>query len=189
MSQLATQILERGQTASWRDYLELCKPRVVALMILTSIIGMCLASNGAVSLKVLLLGNLGITLSAFAAAAVNHVVDRHIDKRMRRTQNRPIVKGKITVVNTLIFAFVLTTMSMFILIYFINVLTALFSFLTLVVYAGVYTLYLKHATSQNIVIGGIAGAAPPLLGWVAVTGQVDPTALLLVLITFVWTPK
>lgn len=177
-----------ARSAPWRDYLELCKPRVVALMILTSIIGMCLATPKMVSVKVLLLGNLGIALAAFAAAAINHLADRHIDKLMRRTQDRPMVQGKISVRNTLLFAVILTAFSMFILIYFINPLTAFLSFLTLIAYAGVYTLYLKHATSQNIVIGGIAGAAPPLLGWVAVTGQVDPMALLLVLIIFVWTP-
>jgi len=171
-----------------KDYLELCKPRVVMLMILTSLVGMCLAPTDAMPVIPLILGNLGIALVAGAAAAINHVADQHIDKIMGRTQNRPIVKGKISSKNSIIFSGVLCALGMFILFYFINTLTAVLTFLSLIGYAVCYTLYLKHATPQNIVIGGIAGAAPPLLGWTAVTGHISPEALLLVLIIYIWTP-
>jgi protoheme IX farnesyltransferase len=169
------------------DYLELCKPRVVLLMILTSLVGMCLATDN-VPMMPLVFGNLGIALVAGAAAAFNHIADQHFDKLMRRTQNRPIVQGKISVRNSLIFASVLCLVGIAVLYSLINTLTAELTFLSLIGYAVFYTLYLKHATPQNIVIGGIAGAAPPLLGWTAVTGYVCPQALLLVLIIYVWTP-
>lgn len=170
------------------DYLELCKPRVVLLMLLTSFVGMCLATPGWVPFAPLVFGNLGIALVAGAAAVLNHVADRYIDKLMRRTRSRPVAQGRISVQNSLVFAAVLCCAGMGILWWRVNVLTALLTFLSLAVYAVCYTLYLKHATPQNIVIGGIAGAAPPLLGWTAVTGSVQPGALLLVLIVFVWTP-
>lgn len=178
----------RRSISTWRDYFELCKPRVVALMILTAIVGMCLATPGMVSLRILILGNLGIALAAAAAAVINHLVDRHIDILMQRTQRRPIVQGKISPRHAVIFAIILAVSAMWLLIAYINVLTAILTFITLIGYAGVYTLYLKYATPQNIVIGGLAGAAPPLLGWVAVTGHIDPQSLLLTLIIFVWTP-
>lgn len=171
-----------------RDYLELCKPRVVMLMILTSIVGMCLAPSASFPFMPMVIGNLGIALVAGAAAALNHAADQHIDSIMRRTQRRPIVQGKISTRNSLIFAATLCVIGMALLFVFINTLTAVLTFLSLIGYAVCYTLYLKHATPQNIVIGGIAGAAPPLLGWTAVTGVVNPQALLLVLIIFVWTP-
>lgn len=174
--------------ASWRDYLELCKPRVVLLMILTAVVGMCLASPGMVPWSALFWGNLGIALAAAAAAAINHLADRHIDRVMRRTQHRPLVQGKVSPQKTVLFAGSLCLASLLILVYAVNVLTAILSFASLIVYAFIYTFFLKHLTSQNIVIGGIAGAAPPLLGWVAVTGHIDAEALLLVLIIFVWTP-
>ncbi len=170
------------------DYLELCKPRVVMLMLLTSLVGMCLAPSTSVPIAALIFGNLGIGLVAGAAAALNHVADQHIDKMMRRTQNRPIVQGKITTSNSIIFASILCVSGLSILLLFTNVLTAVLTFLSLIGYAVCYTLYLKHATPQNIVIGGIAGAIPPLLGWTAVTGAVSPEALLLVLIIYIWTP-
>jgi protoheme IX farnesyltransferase len=170
------------------DYLELCKPRVVLLMLLTSLVGMCLATTGAVPMMPLIFGNLGIALVAGAAAAFNHVADQHYDKLMRRTENRPIVVGKISVKNSLLFAFGMCALGVGILYFLVNTLTAALTFLSLIGYAFFYTLYLKHATPQNIVIGGIAGAAPPLLGWTAVTGFVSPQALLLVLIIYVWTP-
>lgn len=173
---------------SWKDYLELCKPNVVALMILTSFIGMLLASPGWISISVVLLGNLGIALCAGSAAAVNHVVDRHVDQKMARTFNRPIAKGRVAPRNAIIFAAVLGALGMAILWLGINALTAWLTLASLVGYAFVYTLFLKRATPQNIVIGGLAGAAPPLLGWTAVTGQIDGYALLLVLIIFAWTP-
>jgi len=174
--------------ASINDYLELCKPKVVLLMILTSVVGMCLASSEGFPLKILLLGNLGIALVASAAAVLNHLADQHIDKLMRRTKNRPIVKGKISSKNSLIFATTLTITGMGILLLWVNPLTAILTFLSLVGYAGIYTLYLKYATPQNIVIGGISGAIPPLLGWTAITNSVTKEALILVLIIFVWTP-
>lgn len=176
------------KTASWRDYLQLCKPRVVMLMMLTAIVGMCLATPGAIPWQIFMLGNLGIALAASSAASINHLVERHLDKLMHRTQRRPIAQGKIAPANAIWFAVILGVSSMAILIAFVNALTALLTFITLIGYAGIYTLYLKHATPQNIVIGGLAGAAPPLLGWVAVTGHINPPSLLLVLIIFIWTP-
>lgn len=172
----------------WKDYLELTKPRVVALMILTSVIGMLLAVPGLVPLHVLVLGNLGIALCAGSAAAVNHLVDRRVDIKMARTRNRPIATGRVDPVPAAIFAFVLGLLGMWILVVFINGLTAVLTVLALFGYAVVYTLWLKRATPQNIVIGGLAGAAPPLLGWTAVTGEIHAHALLLVLIIFAWTP-
>lgn len=174
--------------AHWRDYYELCKPNVVALMILTSVIGMLLATPAMVPLDVLILGNLGIALCAGGAAVINHVVDRHVDTRMARTYNRPVAKGRVTPVSALVFAGALSVAGMAVLLIFINPVTAWLTFASLMGYAVVYTLFLKRATPQNIVIGGLAGAAPPLLGWTAVTGAVDAYGLLLVLIIFAWTP-
>lgn len=176
------------QSLSWRDYYELCKPRVVMLMILTSVIGMLLAVPGMVPVDVLILGNLGIALCAGSAATVNHLVDRHIDQKMARTFNRPVAGGRIDPMRALVFAAVTGMAGMTILLVFINPLTAWLTLASLLGYAVVYTLFLKRATPQNIVIGGLAGAAPPLLGWTAVTGSIDPGGLLLVLIIFAWTP-
>ncbi len=183
-----TKIAEAKKIAAWRDYLQLCKPRVVMLMMLTALVGMCLASPGAIPLHALIFGNIGIALAASSAATINHLLERHLDKLMRRTERRPIVQGKISPQHALTFAAILCFASLIILISLVNLLTALLTFITLIGYAGIYTLYLKHATPQNIVIGGLAGAAPPLLGWVAVTGHIDPPSLLLVLIIFAWTP-
>lgn len=175
--------------ASWRDYLELTKPWVVALMILTSVIGMLLAvPNGIPDLATLILGNLGIALCAGAAAAINHVVDRHVDTKMIRTFNRPVAKGRVAPTQAILFAIVTAAVGMAILMLFINHLTAWLTFASLVGYAFVYTMFLKRATPQNIVIGGLAGAAPPLLGWTAVSGEISGHGLLLVLIIFAWTP-
>lgn len=179
---------EAIHNASWRDYLELTKPNVVALMILTSVIGMLLAVPGMVPLDVLVLGNLGIALCAGGAAAVNHLVDRQIDLKMARTFNRPVAKGRVAPFNALLFALLLGIAGMAILLVFINALTAWLTLASLLGYAVIYTLFLKRATPQNIVIGGLAGAAPPLLGWTAVTGEIHGHALLLVLIIFAWTP-
>ena len=176
------------EKAVWRDYLELTKPNVVALMILTTVIGMFLSVPGMVPVNVLILGNLGIALCAGAAAVVNHVVDRQIDTKMARTVNRPVAKGRVEPVQAMGFATVLGLLGMAILLVYINPLTAWLTLASLVGYAGVYTLFLKSATPQNIVIGGLAGAAPPLLGWTAVTGEIHGHALLLVLIIFAWTP-
>lgn len=174
--------------ATWRDYLELCKPNVVLVMIVTSVIGMFLAVPGMVPVRILVLGNLGIALCAAAAAAVNHLVDRHIDLKMARTLNRPVAQGRIEPAQVVLFAAVLGIAGMAILLTWINALTAWLTLASLLGYAVVYTLYLKRATPQNIVIGGLAGAAPPLLGWTAVTGEIHGHGLLLVLIIFAWTP-
>ena len=174
--------------ASWRDYLELTKPNVVALMILTALIGMFLAVPGMVPVDVLIWGNLGIALCAGSAATVNHLVDRVVDTKMARTFKRPVATGRVEPVNAILFATLLGVAGMAILLVFINALTAWLTLASLVGYAVIYTLFLKRAKRQNIVIGGLAGAAPPLLGWTAVTGEVHGYALLLVLIIFAWTP-
>lgn len=175
-------------SAHWRDYVELCKPKVVLLMLLTAVVGMCLALPGAIPLDLLCFGLIGIGLCAGSAAAINHVVDRHIDAVMLRTHKRPIAKGKMPAHRAVIFAIIIGVLGMTLLFLFVNALTAWLTFFTLIGYAGVYTGYLKRATPQNIVIGGLAGAAPPLLGWTAVTGEVSAQALLLVLIIYTWTP-
>jgi len=174
--------------ATWRDYLELCKPRVVLLMLLTVVVGMYLAAPGWIDLSLVALTLVGVGLSAGSAAAINHLVDRHIDAVMARTKKRPVARGRVSVVQALIFAITIGFIGLVLLFLFVNPLTALLTFITLIGYAGIYTGYLKRATSQNIVIGGLAGAAPPLLGWVAVTNQLTPESLLLVLIIFTWTP-
>jgi len=178
----------QDNSAKWSDYLELCKPKVVALMILTSVIGMMLAVPGMVPLDVLILGNLGIALCAGSAATVNHLVDRQIDQKMLRTFNRPVATGRVEPVKAAWFAALTGVLGMAILLVFINALTAWLTLASLLGYAVVYTLFLKRATPQNIVIGGIAGAAPPLLGWTAVTNELGGYGLLLVLIIFAWTP-
>lgn len=175
-------------TAYWRDYLELCKPNVIALMIFTAVVGMLLATPGDIPWWALTVGNLGIALSAGSAAAINHLVDQHIDAQMARTRARPLPTGHLRTSQAVTFAAVLGGLGMAVLYFFVNPLTAWLTFLSLIGYAFVYTMYLKRATPQNIVIGGAAGAAPPVLGWTAVTGQIDPHALLLFLIIFVWTP-
>lgn len=180
--------IDTSSAATLHDYFELTKPKVVALMILTSVIGMFLSVPGMVPLDVLILGNLGIALCAGSAAAVNHLVDRQIDLKMARTRNRPVATGRVDPIPASLFAFLLGALGTWILVVYINVITAVLTILSLVGYAVVYTLWLKRATPQNIVIGGLAGAAPPLLGWTAVTGEIHPHALLLVLIIFAWTP-
>ncbi len=177
-----------SQHANWRDYLELCKPNVVALLMMTAVIGMLLSTDGMVPWQALVFGNLGIALCSASAAAINHLVDRGIDSRMARTSNRPVAQGRVNTVSALLFASVLGVLGTLMLVYLVNPLTAWLTLASLIGYAIVYTLYLKRATPQNIVIGGLAGAAPPLLGWAAVTNEVHPHALLLVLIIFAWTP-
>lgn len=174
--------------ATWRDYLELTKPRVVALMILTALIGMCMAVPGFVPWQPLVLGNLGIALCAGAAAAINHLVDERIDRQMSRTRSRPVATGTVSPRAAAIFAACLTLAGITVLVVWVNTLTAVLTVASLIGYAFVYTMFLKRATPQNIVIGGLAGAAPPLLGWTAVTGEIHGHALLLVLIIFAWTP-
>jgi protoheme IX farnesyltransferase len=172
----------------WRRYLELTKPKVVALITFTAIVGTLLASPGLPPLEPLLIGNLGIALAAACAATINHVLDRRIDEQMARTRARPLPTGQLTERAALVFAAILGVTAMTLLAFLVNLLTAVLTFCSLIGYAVVYTVWLKRATSQNIVIGGAAGAAPPVLGWTAVTGTVDPNALLLFLIIFVWTP-
>ena len=174
--------------AIWRRYLELTKPRVVALIVFTAIVGTLLASPGLPPPGALIWGNLGIALASACAAAINHVLDRRIDEQMARTRRRPLPTGQLTETQALTFAAILGVTSMAILAFLVNLLTATLTFASLIGYAVIYTVWLKRATSQNIVIGGAAGAAPPVLGWTAVTGSIDPNALLLFLIIFVWTP-
>ena len=171
-----------------RDYYELTKPKVVALIVFTAVVGMFLATPGMVPLDILILGTLGIGLAAASAAAINQLLEYHLDARMGRTKRRPLPTGKVTVREAIALAFVLGLASVLLLWLAINPLTAVLTFASLIGYAFIYTLWLKHASPQNIVIGGVSGAAPPLLGWTAVTGSVDPHALLLVLIIFIWTP-
>ena len=174
--------------ARWPDFLELTKPRVVALMLITAVIGMCMAVPGFVPWQPLVLGNIGIAFCAGAAAAINHVVDERIDQKMSRTTNRPVAQGRVSQSEAIAFAALLAILGTALLAVTINVLTAVLTVASLVGYAFIYTMFLKRATPQNIVIGGLAGAAPPLLGWTAVTGEVHAHGLLLVLIIFAWTP-
>jgi len=169
-------------------YLGLCKLRVVALIVFTAIVGMALSVPGMIPLDALIIGSLGIGLAAASAAAINHLLDARTDLIMARTRNRPLPRGELSERQVLIFALVLAAISMILLVAFINVLTAVLTFASLIGYAVIYTAWLKRATSQNIVIGGAAGAAPPILGWTAVTGDIHAHALILFLIVFVWTP-
>ncbi|WP_313171082.1 heme o synthase [Stenotrophomonas sp.] len=180
---------------TWRDYWDLTKPKVVALIVFTALVGMCLAIPGLPTIAQVvtgLLGFLGIWLSASAAAAINQLLDARIDAQMARTSWRPLVVGKVSPRQVLVFAGALTALSMTILVLWVNVITAVLTFASLIGYAVIYTVYLKRATSQNIVIGGLAGATPPLLGWAAITGMQGSSdwayASLLVLIIFIWTP-
>jgi heme o synthase len=177
-----------GATAIWRRYLELTKPKVVALITFTAIVGTLLSSPGMPPLDALIWGNLGIALASGCAATINHVLDRRIDEQMNRTRARPLPTGQLNERQALVFAAVLGMTAMAILSFLVNLLTAVLTFVSLIGYAVIYTVWLKRATSQNIVIGGAAGAAPPVLGWAAVTNTIDPNALLLFLIIFVWTP-
>ena len=172
----------------WRDYYELTKPRVVMLIVFTAIVGMFVSVPGFPGLAPLAFGALGIGLAASSAAVYNHVLDARIDIQMMRTRGRPLPQGKLTEKSALAFATVLCIISMLILTFLVNPLTAILTFCSLIGYAVVYTAWLKRATPQNIVIGGAAGAAPPILGWTAVTNEVHAGALLLFLIVFVWTP-
>ncbi len=171
-----------------KDFWELSKPRVVALMLVTVLVGMLLAPSDHWSWGLFLATMFGISFCAGSAAAINHLLDSHLDAKMRRTENRPVVKGRVSPRQVLIFSFIMATLGVGILFYYVNPLTAALTFLSLIGYAGIYTGFLKRATTQNIVIGGLAGATPPLLGWTAITNHIDPQALLLVLIIFVWTP-
>ena len=180
--------LALGDACTWREYVALCKPKVVALIVFTAIVGMLLASPAMTPFDVLAFGTLGIGSAAAAGAALNHLIDRRIDALMARTSERPLPSGKVDTVSAAVFAAVLCVFSMVILAFGVNMLTAGLTLGSLVGYAVVYSVFLKRATPQNIVIGGAAGAMPPVLGWSAVTGEVDPHALLLFLIIFAWTP-
>jgi len=175
-------------TLSWKNYLELCKPKVVLLIIFTAVVGMLLAVPGMPPLDLAIYGTIGIGLASSSAAAINHFIDQKADAEMARTQNRPLPTGDLNSRNVLVFAASIGLLAMLILVFLVNTLTAVLTFISLMGYAIVYTVYLKHMTPQNIVIGGAAGAAPPVLGWCAITGEIHPHALLLFLIIFVWTP-
>jgi protoheme IX farnesyltransferase len=173
---------------SWREYLELCKPRVVVLLMFTAVVGMFLASPGWVPWQALIFGSIGIGLGAASGAAINHIVDQRADSLMVRTRRRPLPTGRMDQTSALIFAAILCVLSMLLLVTLVNTLTAVLTLAAMVGYSVVYTIFLKRVTPQNIVIGGAAGAMPPVLGWTAVTGTLDPQSLLLFLIIFVWTP-
>ena len=176
------------QSPLWREYLELCKPRVVMLLVFTAVVGMLLATPGWVPAQVLFFASIGIGLVAAAGAAVNHIVDQRADSLMKRTRHRPLPTGRVDTPSALLFAAALCASGMLMLVVMVNTLTALLTLASMVGYSVVYTIFLKRATPQNIVIGGAAGAMPPVLGWTAVTGSLAPEALLLFLIIFAWTP-
>ncbi|HHJ39422.1 MAG TPA: protoheme IX farnesyltransferase [Methylothermaceae bacterium] len=179
---------EPQSTPPWKLYLNLCKPKVVALIVFTAVVGMFLSVPGMVPWQPLIFGTLGIALAAASAAAFNHYLDRQADAEMARTSDRPLPQGQLSPKNVLVFASVLCVLSMVILVAWVNELTAVLTFLSLIGYAVIYTLYLKRATPQNIVIGGAAGAVPPILGSCAVLNSIHPNAVLLFLIIFLWTP-
>jgi len=172
----------------WRDFIELTKPKVSLLIVFTAIVGMVLASPGMVPLPALVFGTLGIAMASGSAATLNHVLDRRIDQQMARTRRRPLATGSLRTGQALVFAGILCVGSMMVLWLGVGSLCALLTFGSVIGYAVIYTRWLKHATPQNIVIGGAAGAAPPVLGWVAVTHSIDAQALVLFLIIFAWTP-
>lgn len=179
---------EESNTINWRDYYEITKPRVVALLVLTALVGMALSVPGVIPIEILLPSMLGIGLLSSAAAAINHIVDQKIDAIMGRTHGRPLPQGKISAPKAIVFATSLAVIGFVLLYAFVNPLTAWLTFSGLVGYSFIYTMYLKRATPQNITIGGLAGAIPPLLGWTSMTNEIHPHALLLVLIIFTWTP-
>jgi heme o synthase len=179
---------EERPVATWRDYYQLTKPGVVQLLVFTAIVGMFLAAPGMVPLAPLVFGSVGIALAAASAAVINQVLDQRIDAQMARTRSRPLPTGRVSERDALGFALGLGLAGLGVLALLVNALTAALTFLSLIGYAVIYTVYLKRATPQNIVIGGAAGAAPPVLGWTAVTNEVSGYALLLFLIIFMWTP-
>jgi heme o synthase len=183
-----TSTRSQSAPAAWRCYVELTKPRVVALITFTAMVGTMLASSGVPSLATLAWASAGIALAAASAATLNHALERQIDAQMPRTRARPLPSGRVSTRGAIAFAAVLAASATGVLVALVNVVTAVLTFVSLIAYAGFYTLWLKHATPQNIVIGGVAGAMPPVLGWTAITGRVDANALLLFLIIFVWTP-
>ncbi len=185
---IADLTLSKSHAGSWRRYYELGKPKVVALILFTALVGMLLSVPGMVPWHTMLFGLLGIGLAAASGAALNHVIDRRIDAVMDRTRNRPLPTGQLETQKALVFAIAMGAVAMGILVLAVNMLTAVLTFFALIGYAVIYTVFLKRTTPQNIVWGGLAGALPPLLGWVAVTGEITVEPLLLVLLIFVWTP-
>jgi protoheme IX farnesyltransferase len=181
-------VVEISAGAAWRDYLEMCKPRVVLLMLLCAVVGMFLASPGMVPAELILLATLGIGLVAGSAAVINHIADAEIDARMARTKARPVATGRVSLARGLVFSGAIGGIGLAILYVGVNPLTAWLNLASWIGYGLIYTLFLKRATPQNIVIGGLFGAAPPLFGWTAVTNSIEPGGLLLVLIIFAWTP-
>jgi protoheme IX farnesyltransferase len=181
-------LLQKAAGIPWREYYALCKPKVVYLIVFTAIVGMLLATPGLVPLDVLFFGTLGIGLGAASGAAINHWVDQRIDAVMERTRRRPLPQGQLSSGAALTFALALALSSMLLLVFYVNTLTAILTLASLVGYAVIYTMFLKRSTPHNIVLGGAAGAAPPVLGWSAVTGEVGTEALLLFLLIFIWTP-
>ncbi len=177
-----------GHVALWKEFLGLCKLKVVALIVFTALVGMLLAVPGMVPWQPLVFGLLGIGLASGSAAAINHLVDQRADAIMNRTKDRPLPKGTLKEGQAAVFAVSIGAIGLLILWFLVNSLTAVLTFISLIGYAVVYTMWLKRATPQNIVIGGAAGAAPPVLGWTAITGTVEPFSLLLFLIIFTWTP-
>lgn len=188
MESVATKPMIKKRNAHWRDYFELTKPRVVALLLLTAVVGMCLATTELGALEVMIPALIGIGLMSAAAAAINHLVDRHIDAKMARTLRRPLPQGNLSPTKVTVFSASIGVIGFITLYAWVNPLTAWLTFASMVGYAVVYTMFLKRATPQNIVIGGLAGAAPPLLGWTAMTNSIDAPAILLVMIVFTWTP-
>lgn len=171
-----------------REFILLTKPRVNLLIMFTAIVGMLLAHDSSLNLEIIFFASLGIGLAASAAAIINQVIDQKIDSIMDRTKSRPLVQGNIKASHAVMFALFLSTSSLFILYIFVNLLTAILTFISIIIYSLIYSVYLKNLNSQNIVIGGIAGAMPPLLGWTSVTNQIDAFPLVLFLIIFLWTP-
>ena len=171
-----------------REFIILTKPRVNLLIMFTAIVGMLLAHQNTLNYELILFASLGIGLAASAAAIINHVVDQKIDSIMDRTKSRPLVNGSIKPLHAIYFALFLSVTSITMLYIFVNMLTALLTLLSIIIYSVIYSVYLKNLTSQNIVIGGISGAMPPLLGWTSITNQIEPFPLVLFLIIFLWTP-
>ena len=183
-----TELALKLSNIRFRKYYELCKPKVVMLIVFTAIVGMLLSTPGSIPLDLFIYATIGIALASASGAAINHWVDQRIDVIMERTQNRPLPQGDMSGISALVFAISLGVISMIILITQVNMLTALLTLTSLIGYAVIYTMFLKRSTPQNIVLGGAAGAAPPVLGWAAMTGEVNTEALLLFLIIFIWTP-
>ena len=188
MKNSANTSLQESQLASWQDYLTLCKPKVVLMILITAMVGMYLASAQKFDIKLIIISTIAIGFAASAAAVINHVVDVNIDAKMQRTQWRPLVKQRIGNKQALFFAASLVSSSMFLLLNYINLLTALLTLVGFIGYGLIYTCFLKHRTPQNIVYGGFAGAIPPLLGWTSITNNIALEPLLLTLIIFLWTP-